>query len=101
MKEAILNKKCIFRGDRSGVFYGTLTNVSDDFKAAEIKDCRRLWYWAGANSISDLAIKGTKKPKNCNITKAVERIVLTDVIEIIPCTDVAISNIESVKEWTY
>ena len=94
----LINKKCIFRGDRSGVFYGTL--VAKDGKECEIKDCRRLWYWDGANSISDIALIGTTKPNDCKFTKKVGCLVITDTIEIIPCSDKAIKVLDEVKEWT-
>lgn len=97
--EKFINEKVIIRGDRSGVFYGTL--VAKDGNEVELKDCRRIWYWEGANSISELAVNGVKQPEKCKFTIAVESIVITDVIEIIKCSDSAIKSIEIVKEWTY
>lgn len=99
MLEQVLNKKCIFRGDRSGIFYGTLREK--DGREVLIEKCRRLWYWEGANSISDIAIKGVEIPDNCKFTSYVDSIVITDIIEIIPCTNKAIKNIESVLEWIF
>ena len=93
-----IGKKVIIRADRAGVFFGEL--VEKDGTEVELKNARRLWYWTGANSISDLAIKGSGLKEKCKFTKAVESIIITGVIEIIPCTDEAIENIESVKEWT-
>lgn len=95
--EKFINKKVIVRGDRSGVFFGTLT--AKDGQEVELKHCRRLWYWAGAASISQLANEGVKKPYECKFTVTVESIRILDAIEIIPCTDMAISIIEGVKEW--
>ena len=100
MKNTVLNKKCIVRGDRSGVFFGKIVNISDDFKVVEIANCRRIWYWAGADSCSDLAIGGVTRPENCRFTKSVERLVISDAIEINVCTDKAIQNLEAVPEWT-
>lgn len=54
-----------------------------------IKNVRRLWYWDGACSISELALNGTARPNNCKFTVTVDEIELTDVIELIPCTDQA------------
>lgn len=90
-------KKVIVRGDRSGVFFGTLVNRNGG--EVKLKDCRRLWYWDGAASISQLAVDGTAEPDNCKFTVAVEQIEILDAIEIIPCTDKAIKSIEGVKEW--
>jgi site-specific DNA-cytosine methylase len=95
----MINKKCIVRGDRSGVFFGTVKEING--QTVVMENVRRLWYWDGANSISDLAIKGTKKPSTCKFTKAVENVIITDVIEINQCSDEAITNLENVKAWTF
>lgn len=93
----MLNKKVIVRGDRSGVFFGTL--VKKDGREVTLKNCRRLWYWDGAASISQLATDGTKAPGNCKFTVTVDEIVILDTIEIIPCTDKAVNSIEGVPVW--
>ena len=93
----MLKKKVIIRGDRSGVFFGTLAEKNGT--EVRLTDCRRLWYWEGANSISQLAAEGTKKPSGCKFTISVAEIVITDAIEIIPCTAEAIQSIEGVREW--
>ena len=97
MTNNFLNKKVIVRGDRSGVFFGTL--VEREGKEVKLEKCRRIWYWDGAASISQLAKEGTKKPKNCKFTITVDSIVILDAIEIILCTDEAIKSIEGVDEW--
>ena len=91
------SKKVIVRGDRSGVFFGEL--VSRNGREVELKNCRRLWYWDGANSISQLALEGTLKPNNCKFTVSVDSIIILDAIEIIPCTEKAIKSIENVRIW--
>lgn len=97
MESRHLNKKCIFRGDKSGVFFGTL--IEKEKTEVTIKDCRRLWYWDGAASISEIAKIGTTAPNNCKFTVTVDELTITDCIEIIPCTKKAIKVIEGVKEW--
>ena len=92
-----LNKKCVFRGDRSGVFFGTL--IEKEGQEVTIANCRRLWYWDGACSISEIAKIGTTSPQNCKFTVTVEKLTITDCIEIIPCTEEAIKVLESVEEW--
>lgn len=87
----------IVRGDRSGVFAGNLAGrVGNEIT---LHDCRCLWYWEGAASISQLAVDGTKKPGNCKFTVPVESITILDGIEIIPCTDAAEASIKAVREW--
>lgn len=93
----MLNKKVIVRGDRSGVFFGTLEKKEG--REVTLTNCRRLWYWDGAASISQLAVDGTTKPSNCKFTVTVPSIVIMDAIEIIPCSEKAIKSVEGVEEW--
>lgn len=95
--ENIIGKKVIIRGDRSGVEFGTLNEV--DGQTVELHNARRLWYWDGATSLSQLAAEGTKYPDKCKFTMYIDSIVITDCIEIIPCTDNAINSIEGVEAW--
>lgn len=90
-------KKYIFRGDRSGVFFGTL--ISRNGQEVEIGKCRRLWYWEGACSLSEIAKIGTTKPEDCKFSVTVDSLTILDCIEIIPCTKEAIKVIEGVPEW--
>lgn len=93
----MVGKKVIVRADEAGVFFGTLE--SKDGSEVKLSKCRRLWYWDGANSISQLAVEGTKKPDECKFTVVVENIIILGVIELIECTPEAILNIEGVREW--
>lgn len=93
----MLNKKVIIRGDRSGVFFGTL--VEKNGREVKLTNCRRLWFWSGAASLSQLAMEGVNNPSDCRFTVAVSEIVILDAIEIIACSKAAIENIESVREW--
>lgn len=92
-----IGKKVIVRGDRSGVFFGTLKEK--DGREVLLTDCRRLWYWDGAASISQIAVEGVNQPQNCKFTIPVSEIIITDAIEVIPCTEKAIEVIEAVSEW--
>ena len=94
-----IGKKVIIRGDRSGVEFGEL--VEQNGSVVTLKNARRLWYWAGAASLSQLAMVGTKRPQDCQVTVTVSSITILDAVEIIPCTDKAIKSIEEVDEWKY
>lgn len=93
----MLNKKVIIRADRAGVFFGTLKEKNGN--EVVLTEARRLWYWDGAASISQLAVDGTVRPNDCKFTVTVHEIAILGVIEIIPCTDKAIKSIEGVSEW--
>ena len=94
-----INKKVIIRTNRAGVFYGTLAEYDDVTRTAEIQNCRRLWYWDGACSLSQLSVDGTKKPSTCQFTLYVPSMLVMEVIEILPCSETAIKSIEGVKIW--
>ena len=49
----------IVRTYSAGVFAGTIK--SRDGKEAVLTDARRIWYWNGAASLSELATKGMSK----------------------------------------
>ena len=91
-------KYVIVRGDRSGVFAGTL--VSRKSREVELTGARRIWYWNGAASISELAQRGTSRPQDCKFPAPVTRILILDAIEVIPVLPVAKKSIESVAIWT-
>lgn len=93
----LVGSKVIVRGDRSGVFFGTLAGRNG--REVELNNCRRLWYWEGAATISQIAAEGVKNPKECKFTISVDNIVILDGIEIIRCTPQAIKSIEEVKIW--
>ena len=94
-----INKKCIIRTNRAGVFYATLADFDATNRIATLKDCRRLWRWGGAASLSQLANEGVKNPDYSRFTVVVPQMQVMEVIEIIPCSDAAIANIEAVPVW--
>ena len=99
VSEATLDKdRVIIRSRDSGVHYGFLASKTGD--EVVLKNARRLWYWDGAASISEIAVSGVSKPENCKFTVRVPKITVIGVCEIIPCTSTAVKNIEEVPEWT-
>lgn len=87
----------IVRADRAGVFFGKIKERSGS--EVTMTDVRRIWYWSGAASLSELAVEGTKKPKDCKFTIYVPEMIILGVIEIIPCTAEAEVSIKEVPEW--
>ena len=77
----MIGKDVIVRTYSAGVHCGTLK--SKDGKEVVLTNSRRLWYWDGAASLSQLAIDGVSKPYNCMFPAAVDEILLTEAIEII------------------
>jgi hypothetical protein len=81
----------ICRTYSAGVFAGTL--VSRKGQEVELKQARRLWYWDGAASLSQLAMEGVKKPENCKFPCEVTSVVLLNAIELLPVTKQAKASI--------
>lgn len=87
----------IIRTYSAGVFFGIIE--SRNGQEAVVRNARRLWYWEGAASLSQLAVDGTSKLNSCKFPCAVDRVELLNVIEILDVTEKAKSSIESVKVW--
>lgn len=88
---------CMVRTYSAGVFAGYIE--SREGKEATLRNARRIWRWAGAASLSQLATDGTSDPNNCKFPIPVDRVILTEVIEIIPITEKAKESIEGVPVW--
>ena len=96
-KQKTNGKYVIVRTYSAGVFAGTF--ISRKGQEVVLHDARRLWYWAGAASLSQLAVDGTSKPQDCKFPVAVSVIELLQAIEILDVTDKAKASIESVPVW--
>ena len=90
-------KYCIIRTYSAGVFAGYIE--SRNGREVAIRKVRRIWYWEGANSLSQLAKDGTSKPNECKFAVEVDKIEILEAIEIIECTEKAQNSIQGVVEW--
>ena len=100
-KKASLKKGleyCIVRTYSAGVFAGYYDRKIKG-KEGIVYNARRLWYWSGASSLSQLAMEGVKNPDDCKFPCEVDNIILTEVIEIIDCTEKARKSIKGVQIW--
>ncbi len=88
----------IVRTYSAGVFAGTL--AARDGREVTLTDARRIWYWRGAASLSELALRGTIDPSGCKFPAAVSEVLLLEVIEILATTPEARASIEAVPEWS-
>lgn len=96
MKET-KKKDVIIRTRSAGVFAGLLESFENN--TAVLTKARRLWFWSGAASLSQLAVHGVGNPTACKFPCEVAEITLPEVIEIIPITPKARASIDGVKVW--
>ncbi len=97
IESAFVGRHCIVRTESAGVFAGTIKEI--DSSAAIVKDARRIWYWSGAATLSQLAIEGTSNPAGCKFPAPVPEVLLNAVIEVIPTSVAARESIEGVPVW--
>ncbi len=95
--DKFIGKVCVVRTYSAGVFFGTLQSLEG--KVGVVTNARRLWYWDGAASLSQLANEGVKLPQKCKFPAPVEQVLLTEVIEVIPATQESITSVDGVPEW--
>lgn len=91
----------IVRATRAGVHAGYL--VSDKGAFLRLRSARRIWFWSGAASLSEIAVYGCNPVKSgeCRFGARVEdqRIASGDVCEVIVCQPEGQAMIEGQKEW--
>lgn len=79
----MIGKFVLVRTYSAGVHCGTL--FSQAGKDVALSDARRIWRWRGANTLNELSQHGADKEWT-RISEPVPSLVLTDAIEIIPCS---------------
>ena len=89
----------IVRADRAGVFFGQL--VKKEGSEVTLNKCRKLYFWKNACAVEQLALDGVLEStkSECKFTVTVDNLTIANWIQIIPCSEKAIKNIQSVKEW--
>jgi len=100
----------IVRSRDAGVFAGEVESQDWDFifdpcgytgvESLVITKCRRLWYWEGAASLSELAMKGVGEPEKCQFPCEVSAHLVQGICEVLPCTKAAQQSIKSVPVWS-
>lgn len=87
----------IVRANGAGVFFGEIVEKNGD--TVTMKNARRLWYWSGASSLSELAQHGVARPNECKFPCTVDEVEVFNVLEILSVTEEAGRSIDEVKEW--
>lgn len=94
---SLIGKKIIARIDRAGVFHGTL--AAKDAETTTMTDVRRIYYWRGALSVTDMSVTGVKAGSKVTVPAKRVEFETTKVVELIECTDEASKSIESIEPW--
>lgn len=91
----------IARCDRAGVHAGVV--VSSDARYTVLRDVRRIWYWVGAASLSEIAVYGLNPSKSAGskigAKEPLKRLRDDDIFELIVCTKEGRSSLEGMPEW--
>lgn len=95
----LIGKHVIVRGDKAGVFFAILKEKNG--QELTLQKARKFYRWDGANTVEDLAVKGSGKKDYCRLTVEVEEMEISGYCQILPCTDEAIKNIKSIETWSY
>jgi len=90
-------KYVLIRTNSAGVHVGYLKSRTGS--ECHLLNARRLWYWNGAASLSQLAVDGVSKPSTCKFPCEVPEIDLLNVIEVIPMSEKARLSVAEVAVW--
>ncbi len=93
MKDYI-GKKVLIRANGAGVYFGTLEKMEGN--QVKVANVRNIWRWTGASCLSQIANEGVTGNK---IGPVVSSMVINNVLQVIPLTDKAITNLENQPEW--
>lgn len=95
------DKYVIVRTYAMGCFAGTLIGKESTETKKVLTGVRRLWQWAGAASLSQLATTGTSRPNDCKFPRETVKEELTSPqgFEVIEVTKKARKSIASVPVW--
>jgi hypothetical protein len=89
-KKSSKESHVIVRTYSAGVHFGRL--VERNGKEVRLANAKRLWYWKGANTLHEIALRGVGP--GSKISDTVPDIVLLEAIEVIACEPAAVSNLE-------
>ena len=88
----------IVRTYSAGCFAGYLERREG--KGGRLLLARRLWHWEGAASLSELAVHGSSAPAKCLFPAPTPWHELTEIIEVIGCTEAGRASIQGVPVWS-
>ena len=94
LASSLIGKHVICRCYYGGVHYGELVEVSEDYRAALLKNSGRIYSWQGAMSLSKISRDGIQSGQ---IDESFAQVLLTDVYEFLEMTDKARKSLDSFR----
>jgi hypothetical protein len=92
----MLGEFVLVRTRDAGVHCGTLQTLIDT--VCTLAEARRVWRWRGANTLHELSLRGAAEEWT-RISEPVPVIYLSQVIEVLPCSEEARKNL-SKSRWS-
>ena len=90
----------LIRSYASGVHFGIIERQRDTLQGLEVvlKNARRIHYWEGAASLSQVAMEGISG-KNSRVAMMLPSITVQNVIETIPLSADGFHNLSNQPVW--
>lgn len=92
----MIGEFCVVRTYSAGVHMGTLAEIAGT--AVLLTDARRLWSWSNAFTLNEVSQDGVGE--DSRISAPVPRVLLTQAIEVIPCSEKAKENLCRTRNGT-
>lgn len=90
----------IIRAERAGVFLCKI--LKEEGNTLQVNNLRRLYRWAGALDVTQIAKEGISNPNNCKFSVQLgseDTSLIYNVIEAHTCTEKALQTLNSVLAW--
>ena len=96
--EKFIGKHVIVRSHMAGVFFAILKEKNG--QELILQKARKFYRFDGANTVEDLADKGSSNPVGCKLTVEIDEMIISEYVQMLPCTKKAIDNIKKIKVWS-
>lgn len=89
---------CVVRDDKSGVWFGLLTDNDEGLATVTLEQARRAHYWEKGGCCAGLAAYGPSGALS-RISPTVAEVTMGEVVEVISCSPAAAKQWLSMPEW--
>lgn len=84
-------------------YVGYLESENKKRKTCVLRNAMRIWYWVGADSLSQLATEGTTEPERCCFSCEIDKVEVGRIYEMYPVTEKAKQSFDLVQrsKWWF